>query len=61
VVVDVVEALRDNHVNYVQPCYDWFSRSIRGALAGTGLLLLAVAGWLLLELDDGVVVRKTAG
>jgi hypothetical protein len=32
-----------------------------GALAGTGLPLLAVAGWLLSESDDGIVARKAAG
>jgi hypothetical protein len=58
----VDDVRRDNHVNVAEP---WIWLLLKAdtdvALAGTGLLLLAVAGCLLSELDDGVVARKTAG
>jgi hypothetical protein len=43
---------------FLSPGYGWFSKLIQ---AGTGLLLLAVAGRLLSESVGGVVARKTAG
>jgi hypothetical protein len=60
--VNVVVALRDNHVNVVER-WIWLvhKADTEVALAGTGLLLLAVAGRLLSESNDGVVARKTVG
>jgi hypothetical protein len=57
----VDDVRQDNHVKVVEP-WIWLvlKADTGGALAGTGLVLLAVAGRLLSELD-GVVARKTAG
>jgi hypothetical protein len=61
-IVDVDDVRQDNHVNAVEPCVWLVLKADTGrALAGTGLLLLVLAGRLLSESNDGVVVRKTAG
>jgi hypothetical protein len=58
--VTVDTALRDNHVNVVEP---WIWLVLKAdtdvALAGTGQLLFAVAGRLLSESDDAAVARET--
>jgi hypothetical protein len=61
-IVDVDDLRRDNHVNFVKP-WIWLvlKADTGGALAGTGLPLLAVAGLLPSESDAGAVARKTAG